>query len=35
VPRQGTVALIGVGFFDFIHNQRRRGRSGFELHPPG
>jgi hypothetical protein len=33
VPRGGFVIIEGVGFFDFIHNQRGRGRNGFELHP--
>ena len=33
VPRGGRVVVEGVGFFDFIHNQRGRARNGFELHP--
>lgn len=33
VPRQGEVEIEGVGFFDFIHNQRGRAKNGFELHP--
>lgn len=33
VPRAGVVEVTGVGFFDFIHNQRGRARNGFELHP--
>lgn len=33
VPRGGAVVVEGVGFFDFIHNQRGRARNGFELHP--
>ena len=33
VPRRGEIELEGVGFFDFIHNQRGRARNGFELHP--
>lgn len=32
-PRRGTVLIEGLGFFDFIHNQRGRARNGFELHP--
>jgi hypothetical protein len=26
-------AIIGVGFFDFIHGQRDGGPNGIELHP--
>lgn len=33
VPRRGAVEVVGIGFFDFIHNQRGRARNGFELHP--
>ena len=33
IPRQGEIEIEGVGFFDFIHNQRGRARNGFELHP--
>jgi hypothetical protein len=33
VPRRGEVVLEGVGFFDFIHNQKGRAKNGFELHP--
>lgn len=33
VPRGERVVVEGVGFFDFIHNQRGRARNGFELHP--
>jgi hypothetical protein len=33
VPRGGRVVVEGVGFFDFIHNQRGRARNGIELHP--
>lgn len=33
VPRKGVVTIEGVGFFDFIHNQRGRARNSFELHP--
>ena len=33
VPKRGAVVIAGVGFWDFIHNQRGRARNGFELHP--
>jgi hypothetical protein len=33
IPRRGEIEIEGVGFFDFIHNQRGRARNGFELHP--
>ena len=33
VPKRGTATFTGVGFWDFIHNQRGRARNGFELHP--
>jgi len=33
IPRNGEIDIEGVGFFDFIHNQRGRARNGFELHP--
>lgn len=33
IPRRGEVIIDGVGFFDFIHNQRGRARNAFELHP--
>jgi hypothetical protein len=33
VPRLGEVTIDGVGFFDFIHNQRGRARNAIELHP--
>jgi hypothetical protein len=33
VPRRAIVTVVGVGFFDFIHNQRGRAPNGFELHP--
>jgi len=33
VPRRGRATFTGVGFWDFIHNQRGRARNGFELHP--
>jgi len=33
VPRRGQATFTGVGFWDFIHNQRGRARNGFELHP--
>ena len=33
IPRRGEIDVEGVGFFDFIHNQRGRARNGFELHP--
>ncbi len=33
VPRAAMAAFEGVGFFDFIHNQRGRARNGFDLHP--
>ena len=33
VPRRGIATFTGVGFWDFIHNQRGRARNGFELHP--
>ena len=29
----GQATFTGVGFWDFIHNQRGRARNGFELHP--
>ena len=33
VPKRGQATFTGVGFWDFIHNQRGRARNGFELHP--
>lgn len=33
IPRRGVAVVEGVGFFDFIHNQRGRARNGIELHP--
>lgn len=33
LPRRGRATFTGVGFWDFIHNQRGRARNGFELHP--
>lgn len=33
VPREGTIEVVGVGFFDFIHKQRGAAWNGFELHP--
>ena len=33
VPRRGVVELVGVGFWDFVHNQRGGASNGFELHP--
>ena len=33
VPRRGEIEIEGVGFFDFIHNQRGKARNGFEIHP--
>ncbi|MDZ4675854.1 MAG: hypothetical protein SGI84_15540, partial [Gemmatimonadota bacterium] len=32
-PRGALLEFEGVGFFDFIHNQRGRGPNGFEIHP--
>lgn len=32
-PRNAIIEFEGVGFFDFIHNQRGRAPNGFELHP--
>lgn len=32
-PRTALVELWGVGFFDFLHNQRGGARNGIELHP--
>ena len=33
VPRGGMITIEGIGFFDFIHNQRGHSRNCFELHP--
>lgn len=33
VPKRGRATFTGVGFWDYIHNQRGRARNGFELHP--
>jgi len=33
VPRRGVVDIAGIGFWDYIHNQRNGARNGFELHP--
>lgn len=33
VPQRGQATFTGVGFWDFIHNQRGRAKNGFELHP--
>ncbi|WP_373069082.1 hypothetical protein [Gemmatimonas sp.] len=33
VPRRGTVDIVGIGFWDYIHNQKNGARNGFELHP--
>lgn len=33
IPKRGQATFTGVGFWDFIHNQRGRARNGFELHP--
>ena len=27
------IEVVGIGFFDFIHNQRCRAANGIELHP--
>jgi hypothetical protein len=32
-PRGAVLEIEGVGFFDFIHNQRGRAMNGIELHP--
>ena len=33
VPKRGQATITGIGFWDFIHNQRGRAKNGFELHP--
>ena len=33
VPKRGQATFTGVGFCDFIYNQRGRAKNGFELHP--
>ena len=33
LPRGAVIEVTGVGFFDYIHNQRGRAPNGFELHP--
>jgi hypothetical protein len=32
-PHDGVIELVGVGFFDFLHDQRGHARNGIELHP--
>lgn len=33
VPRNTVIELVGVGFFDFLHDQRGHAPNGIELHP--
>jgi hypothetical protein len=32
-PRNATIEIVGVGFFDYLHGQRGMAPNGFELHP--
>jgi hypothetical protein len=32
-PRNTVIELVGVGFFDFLHDQRGVAKNGIELHP--
>lgn len=32
-PPNALIELIGVGFFDFLHDQRGAAKNGIELHP--
>lgn len=32
-PRNTIIELVGVGFFDFLHDQRGHAPNGIELHP--
>jgi hypothetical protein len=33
IPPNTVIEIIGVGFFDFIHEQRGAAKNGIELHP--
>lgn len=33
IPLGGGVEVVGIGFFDFIHNASGQAPNGFELHP--
>jgi hypothetical protein len=33
ISRGSVIELIGVGFFDFLHDTRGAAKNGFELHP--
>jgi hypothetical protein len=32
-PRNATIEIVGIGFFDYLHGQRGMAPNGFELHP--
>lgn len=33
LPRDGLVEIVGIGFFDFLHEQSGMARNGLEIHP--
>ncbi len=33
VPANAIIEIIGVGFFDFLHEQQGAAKNGIELHP--
>jgi hypothetical protein len=33
IPMDSVVEVLGVGFFDFLHEQKGAARNGIELHP--
>jgi hypothetical protein len=33
IPLNNLVEVVGVGFFDFLHEQKGAARNGIELHP--